>query len=73
MNSATILRFPRRETDCRLNRVNRNIEKLAASPSGASAYLVFATAAKLAGEALQVGCRTARVAPRRCRCNSQIH
>ena len=42
-----------READCRVKTVNRNIVRLAESPAGASAYLVFATAAKLAGEAVQ--------------------
>jgi hypothetical protein len=34
VNPATVLQFPRRETDSRTIRVNRNIEKLTQSSAG---------------------------------------
>jgi len=54
MSSPIPIRATQREADCRLRTVNHNIEKLAQSPHGANVCLVFASAAKLAGEAIQV-------------------
>ena len=53
MSSPIPIRATQREADCRLRTVNHNIEKLAQSPPGANVCLVFASAAKLAGEAIQ--------------------